>query len=160
MWSSADEVLRCVHAYGRYKGKADIFSKILRRAVRWRHKFWSVISGSDIDPRATIGINLQLPHPNGVVIHRDAVIGDHCMLMQQVTIGQLAAPEAPRIGSRVYIGAGAKVLGGVNIGDDVAIGANAVVLCDVPAGYTAVGIPAIARPPKKRKSHGSPSSND
>ena len=64
------------------------------------------------------------------------------MLMQQVTVGQLADGAAPVIGSGVYIGAGAKVLGGVRVGDGARIGANAVVLRDVPAGCTAVGVPA------------------
>ena len=79
------------------------------------------------------------------------------MVMQQVTIGQLSNPGAPKIGSGVYIGAGAKVLGAITVGDGAVIGANAVVLCDVPSGYTAVGIPAVARPSKTRNiSNGSP----
>lgn len=82
------------------------------------------------------------------------------MVMQQVTIGQLSVSGAPKIGSHVYIGAGAKVLGSINIGDGAVIGANAVVLCDVPSGYTAVGIPAVARASKTRTVHGSPSKND
>ena len=86
---------------------------------------------------------LMIPHPNGVVIHPDAVIGPNCLLFQQVTIGT-CGPLAgtPRIGGHVDIGAGAKVLGGVHIGDHVKVGANAVVLCDVPSGATVVGIPA------------------
>jgi len=84
----------------------------------------------------------MLPHPNGVVMHRDAVIGVNCMIMQQVTIGQLAEGGAPRLGDGVYVGAGAKVLGEITIGDGASIGANAVVLSDVPPGCTAVGIPA------------------
>ena len=64
------------------------------------------------------------------------------MIMQQVTIGELSDGLAPVIGSRVYIGAGAKILGKVIIGNGVRIGANAVVLCDVPDNSTAVGIPA------------------
>jgi serine O-acetyltransferase len=105
-----------------------------------------MVTGSDIDPNATIGRGLSLPHPTGVVVHRDAVIGDNCMIMQQVTIGQLAESFAPRIGNGVYIGAGAKVLGGVVIGDRARIGANAVVLCDVPADHVAVGVPARISP--------------
>lgn len=64
------------------------------------------------------------------------------MIMQQVTIGQTAASLGPKIGMNVYIGAGAKVLGEVTIGDGAQIGANAVVLIDVPANCTAVGVPA------------------
>ena len=64
------------------------------------------------------------------------------MLMQQVTLGQLAGPGAPVIGSNVYIGAGAKVLGDITVGDGARIGANAVVLSNVPPQCTVVGIPA------------------
>lgn len=115
---------------------------VARRFARLRHRFWSLLSGTAILPGAQVGARLALPHPNGVVIHQAAVVGDDCMIMQQVTLGQLAGAGAPRIGSRVYIGAGAKVLGSVVVGDDARIGANAVVLSDVPAGATAVGIPA------------------
>jgi serine O-acetyltransferase len=105
-----------------------------------------VITGSDIVLGVRLGQRLSLPHPTGVVIHQDAIVGDDCMIMQQVTIGQLDGPGVPVLGSRVYVGAGAKILGPVRIGDGARIGANAVVLNDVPPNHTAVGIPAIARP--------------
>ena len=85
---------------------------------------------------------MMLPHPNGVVIHEDAVIGDDCMIMQQVTIGMIGTGQVPRIGNGVYIGAGAKIIGKVEVGDGARIGANAVVVDDVPAGCTAVGVRA------------------
>jgi len=84
-----------------------------------------------------------MPHPNGIVVHPDAVIGVNCLFFQQVTIGTGGSRSGcPRIGGHVDIGAGAKVLGGVVIGNHAKIGANAVVLCDVPDHATAVGIPA------------------
>jgi serine O-acetyltransferase len=83
-----------------------------------------------------------MPHPTGIVIHPDATIGVNCLIFQQVTLGQGSRPGTPRIGGHVDIGAGAKILGGVTIGDHARIGANAVVLDDVPAGASAVGIPA------------------
>ncbi len=83
-----------------------------------------------------------MPHPNGVVIHRDARIGPNCLLFQQVTIG-MRNGGVPNIGGHVDVGAGAKILGNVNIGDHARVGANAVVLIDVPAGKTAVGVPAM-----------------
>jgi serine O-acetyltransferase len=88
----------------------------------------------------------MLPHPNGVVIHPDAEIGPNCLLFQQVTLG--SSPEgAPKLGGNVVVGAGAKLLGAIRIGENARIGANAVVLRDVPAGATAVGVPAhIVRP--------------
>jgi serine O-acetyltransferase len=104
--------------------------------------FWSIITQSDIGLEANLGRGLMLPHPNGVVIHEDASIGDDCMIMQQVTVGMIGDGEVPRIGNRVYIGAGAKVIGNVIVGDGARIGANAVVLSDVPPDCTAVGVPA------------------
>jgi serine O-acetyltransferase len=115
---------------------------VLRRLARLSHSFWSIVTASDIRPQARLGRNLRMPHPTGVVIHHDAVIGDDCILMQQVTIGQLAGPGAPVIGDKVYVGAGAKVLGAISIGEGARIGANAVVLQSVPPYCTAVGVPA------------------
>jgi serine O-acetyltransferase len=84
-----------------------------------------------------------MPHPNGIVIHVDAVIGPNCLVFQQVTIGAGGRkPGVPILGGHVDVGAGAKILGGVVIGDHCRIGANAVVLTDIPDGHTAVGIPA------------------
>jgi len=93
-----------------------------------------------------------ITHPNGVVVHSQAVIGVNCLLLQQVTIGILeVGGGSPRLGGHVDVGAGAKILGGVVIGDHAKIGANAVVLTDVPAGATAVGVPARII---QAKSHG------
>jgi serine O-acetyltransferase len=115
---------------------------MLRKYASLRHLFWTVVTASDIDPHMKFGSDFMLPHPNGVVIHEDAVIGNNCMVMQQVTIGMTAEGKAPTIGNDVYIGAGAKILGNVRVGDGVRIGAQAVVLSDVPAHCTVVGIPA------------------
>src|SRR5664280_1092695 len=147
-WNAGSALIKSIHDYQKYKSRRGIPATILRKYSRTRHLFWSVITGSDIDPNAILGDRLKLPHPNGFVVHQDALIGDDCMIMQQVTIGQLSEEFAPVIGSGVYIGAGAKVLGKVTIGDRARIGANAIVLCDVPAGWTAVGIPARLIPPK------------
>ncbi|WP_319609277.1 serine O-acetyltransferase [Oceaniferula marina] len=81
-----------------------------------------------------------LPHPYGIVIHSNSQIGEGVVINHQVTLGgrDLTA-ESPNIGDRVYIGAGAKILGGISIGEGASIGANAVVTKDVPAGVTVVG---------------------
>lgn len=84
-----------------------------------------------------------MPHPNGVVIHPNALIGPNCLIFQQVTIGTREGEMVPVIGAHVDIGAGAKILGDVRVGDHALIGANAVVIADVPSGKTAVGIPAV-----------------
>lgn len=115
---------------------------IAKKWASMRVKLMSLLTASDIDREASICPDLKLPHPVGVVIHRDATIGPGCMIMQLVTIGQVADGAVPRIGAGVYIGAGAKLLGGITIGDHARIGANAVVLEDVPDNTTAVGIPA------------------
>ena len=83
----------------------------------------------------------MIPHPNGIVIHPEAKVGPNCFILQQVTLA-VSANGAPQLGGDVLVGSGAKVLGGVRIGDKARIGANAVVLQDVPAGATAVGVPA------------------
>ncbi len=117
----------------------------LRRPVKamWLllHRMWSVLSQADISITAQIGGGLMLPHPNGIVIHKDAVIGPNCLIFQQVTIGT-NGKGVPVIGGHVDIGAGARIIGPVTIGDHARIGANAVVICDVPARRTAVGVPA------------------
>jgi serine O-acetyltransferase len=137
-----DALLDSIGMYQRHKARPGILAMLLRRAARILHAVLSTLTGSDIDVGFRFGRNLLLPHPTGVVVHRSVVIGDDCMVMQQVTLGQVADGGVPVIGSRVYIGAGAKVLGPIRIGDDARIGANAVVLTDVPAGATAVGVPA------------------
>jgi serine O-acetyltransferase len=111
-----------------------------------RYRFWSVVTGAEIPLNCQIGGGLLIPHPNGIVIHHGVRIGVNCMIHQQVTIGLIDTSGLPVIGGHVDIGAGAKILGAVTIGDHAKIGANAVVLCDVPAGATAVGIPARILP--------------
>jgi serine O-acetyltransferase len=106
-----------------------------------RHRFWSVVTGADIPLLCQLGGGLLLPHPNGVVIHPSVVIGPNCLLFQQVTIGA-TQDGVPTLGGHVDVGAGAKIIGPVRIGDHARIGANAVVTADVPAGATVVGIPA------------------
>lgn len=101
--------------------------------------------GIDLPYTVQLGRRVIIEHQGAIVIHGDCVIGDDCIIRQGVTLGNryLDRPlEAPVLGDRVNVGAGAKILGQVHLNDDVNIGANAVVLIDVPAGETAVGIPA------------------
>lgn len=109
------------------------------------NKISEVFFGISIGAPARIGRRLNIEHFGNIVIHGGVVIGDDCMIRQGVTIGNrhLDKPlEAPVLGNRVIVGAGAKILGNIRVGDDVAIGANAVVLIDVPANSIAVGVPA------------------
>jgi serine O-acetyltransferase len=139
----ADALLSSIRRHQTYRERTGVIALFIRKMARVQYEILSILTGSDIDVRARFGLNLRLPHPNGVIIHGDVVIGDDCMLMQQVTLGQLAENGVPALGSRIYVGSGAKVLGPVRIGDGAQIGANAVVLKDVPAGATAVGVPAV-----------------
>lgn len=106
------------------------------------------LTGVEIHPGARIGRRFFIDHGNGIVIGETAEVGDDVMLYQQVTLGGTASQAVkrhPSLGNNVLVGAGAKVLGAITIGDRVAIGANAVVLDDVPDDYLAVGVPAKLR---------------
>jgi serine acetyltransferase len=99
----------------------------------------------DLPVRTRVGPGLSLDHAYGIVVHPDAVLGSGCVLIQGVTIGQKSSAgenRAPMIGDGVTFGANASALGPIHIGDGARIGAGAVVLQNVPAGATAVGVPA------------------
>ncbi|MBQ3483056.1 MAG: serine O-acetyltransferase [Clostridia bacterium] len=103
------------------------------------------LTGIEIHPGATIGRGLVIDHGSGVVIGETAEIGDNVTLYQGVTLGGTGKDEGkrhPTLGNGVLVGAGAKVLGPLTIGDNAKIAAGAVVLDDIPADSTAVGIPA------------------
>jgi serine O-acetyltransferase len=138
-------LLAAIRRYQRWHGKMGAVGWVISRLAILQHRRWSRITGAEIPINANLGGGLSIPHPNGIVIHAAATVGPNCLIFQQVTLGTGGAgspPGAPRLGGHVDVGAGAKILGGVTIGDHAKIGANAVVLCDVPAGATAVGIPA------------------
>ncbi|MGE2690408.1 serine O-acetyltransferase EpsC [Mycolicibacterium pulveris] len=106
------------------------------------------LTGVEIHPGAVIGRRFFIDHGMGVVIGETAEIGDDVMLYHGVTLGGRTLKQVkrhPTIGNRVTIGAGAKVLGPLTVGDDSAIGANAVVTRDVPPDSIATGIPAVVR---------------
>jgi serine O-acetyltransferase len=137
------QIYRFGHARLRYR------AKLIRVPWYAAHlvllKMSEMLFGISIGAPAVIGRRLNIEHFGGIVVHGNTVIGDDCMIRQGVTLGNrhMDRPlEAPILGNRVNVGAGAKILGSVRIGDDVSIGANAVVLCDIPAGCAAVGIPA------------------
>ena len=104
-----------------------------------------IFTGIEIHPGATIGKGLFIDHGMGVVIGETTEIGDDVTLYHGVTLGGTGKDKGkrhPTVGNKVVIGAGAKVLGPINIGDNSKVGSNSVVLKDVPAGATAVGVPA------------------
>lgn len=116
-------------------------------SILYRMMFRKIRNGYGIELpySATVGRRVIIEHQNGIVIHGNAVIGDDCIIRQGVTLGNRYVDrplEAPWLGNGVNVGAGAKILGDVVIQDGACIGANAVVLTDVGAGETAVGVPA------------------
>ena len=122
-------------------------------ALKWPARLLSqanrALTGIEIHPGATIGRRFFIDHGMGIVIGETAEIGDDVMLYHGVTLGGRSLAKVkrhPTIGDRVVIGAGAKVLGPIVIGADSAIGANAVVVKDAPAGSIVTGIPAQNRP--------------
>jgi len=136
-----------VHRFGNWRMTIRLFvlraplSVLYRILFRWvRNRY-----GIELPYTASLGRRVVFQHQSGIVIHGRSVIGDDCVIRHGVTLGNRyahAPDDAPRLGNRVNVGAGAKVLGNVTIGDGAAIGANAVVLQDVPSSATAVGIPA------------------
>jgi serine O-acetyltransferase len=145
-WSPSRSVLASLRSY-QYWRKRGFVGLFFSKIAAIRHRFWSVVAGCDIPINTNIGGGLLMPHPNGIVIHPDCKIGPNCLIFQQVTLGSNrggARPGVPVVGGHVDIGAGAKLVGGVIIGDHAVIGINAVVLSDVPNGAVAVGIPARA----------------
>jgi serine O-acetyltransferase len=134
----------------------------LLRIYQWlRHQWWrwliakplvalllrhySFKFGFDISPDVAVGSGLYIGHFGGVVINRDVIIGANCNLSHEVTLGQVNRGEragCPVIGDNVYIGPGAKIIGSLRVGDNSAVGANAVVLEDVPENVAVGGVPA------------------
>ena len=145
---STIEVLTCypgVHARILHR----LSNKLWHSNLKWLARFVSHIArwftGIEIHPGATIGRRFFIDHGMGVVIGETATIGDDVMLYHGVTLGGTSWKEGkrhPTLGNGVVVGAGAKILGPISIGDKATIGSNAVVVKDVPAGRTAVGIPA------------------
>jgi serine O-acetyltransferase len=115
--------------------------------------FSEILTGIELPCEVKLGRRFRIDHFGGIVISGDVVFGDDCVVRNGVTVGLRHTGQrgAPVIGNRVDIGAGAKVLGPIRIGDDVAIGANAVVITDVPSNSIAVGVPARILPRRDAK---------
>jgi serine O-acetyltransferase len=154
-------------AHGRDFGAQGFWVMLVYRFGRWRYgirpaplrkvlsfmykalfKFVQIITGIELPCEAEVGSGFVIDHFGGIIVSGYAKFGDNCRIRNGVTIGLRRIDEkaAPVIGHNVDIGAGAKLLGPITIGDNAIIGANAVVLCDVPAGSIAVGVPATVKP--------------
>lgn len=151
------------HAHGRKVGSQGFWVMAVYRFGRWRYgirpalirkplslvykvlfKFVQIITGIYLPCEVPVGKNFVIDHFGGIVINGFSSFGDNCRIRTGVVVGlaHVDDPCAPVIGNNVDIGAGAKILGRIRIGDNVLIGANAVVVRDVPSNSTAVGIPA------------------
>lgn len=148
---------RAVAAYRLGVWRMGIRSRLVRAPFTFLyHIFFRVcrnIYGIELPYTARIGRGVVFEHQGGIVIHGSTVIGDGTIVRQNCTLGIRSLDDldgAPVIGRNVDIGAGAVILGRVNVGDGAAVGANAVVLVDVPEGWLAVGVPAKPRPRMSR----------
>jgi serine O-acetyltransferase len=140
-WQPGKQLLKSIRSYQKWQARGGLLGWLFSKLSVLAHRFWSVMSATDIPINCQIGGGFLLVHPNGIVIHPEAEIGPNCLFLQQVTV-----VGGVKIGGHVDIGAGAKIIRPVTIGDHAQIGANAVVLVDVPPGATAVGIPAKILP--------------
>ncbi len=133
-----------LHALWMYRVAHRLWMRGSRLTARIISNFARRLTGIEIHPAATIGRRLFIDHGMGIVIGETAVIGDDVTLYHGVTLGGTSLEKKkrhPTIGNRVTIGAGAKILGDILIGDDSRIGANSVVVRDVPSNSVVIGIP-------------------
>ncbi len=149
--------------HGKNIGSQGFWAMVTYRCGRWRYgiawrplrmvfsllyqilyKFTQIVTGIELPCEAVVGKTFRIDHFGGIIISGYAVFGDNCVVRNGVTVGlkNTNEPIAPHFGNNVDIGSGAKVLGAITIGDNVKIGANAVVLRDIPSNCIAVGVPA------------------
>ncbi len=134
-----------LHAVLAYRVSHKLYTKKLFTLARIVSQLARLFTGIEIHPGAKIGKGLFIDHGMGVVIGETTEIGDNCLLYQGVTLGGTGKDKGkrhPTLGNNVMVGAGAKVLGPIRIGDNVKVAANAVVLNNIPSDCTAVGVPA------------------
>ena len=133
------------HALVTYRFAHELWKRGRRDFALYLQSQSSRIFGVDIHPAARVGKGLMLDHATGIVVGETAVIGDHCSLLHGVTLGgsgKETGDRHPKIGDNVMIGAGAKVLGNITIGNCCRVAAGSVVLQDVPPESTVAGVPA------------------
>ena len=165
-----DHIRADLRAFGGDWAAQGFWAMVVYRFGRWRYgvrpawlrkgfslaykvlfKLVQIITGIELPCEARVGRNFVIDHFGGIIISGYASFGDNCRIRNGVVVGLKHAHEpcAPKVGNNVDIGAGAKLLGAITIGDDVMIGANAVVLADVPDGAIAVGNPAVVKPRRR-----------
>lgn len=149
-WAAQGFWALIVYRFGRWR--YTISNPWLRKPFSLVYKFLfkivQIVTGIELPCEVVVGSNFIIDHSGGIVVSGYTIFGDDCRIRTGVVIGlkKSSHPCAPRFGNNVDVGAGAKVLGDITIGDNVFIGANAVVTCDVPENSIAVGIPAQIKP--------------
>ncbi len=134
-----------VHALWAHRVSHSLWIRGVKLPARMLQSATRVMTGVDIHPGAQIGRRVFIDHATGVVIGETAEVGEDVVIFHGVTLGGVAMTPGkrhPTVGNHVMIGAGAKVLGPIEVHDGAKIGANAVVVKDVPCGNVAIGVPA------------------
>jgi serine O-acetyltransferase len=148
-WGAQGFWVMAVYRYGRWRYgiPAGLMRKPFSLVYRVLYKGVQIVTGVELPCEATVGRNFVIDHFGGIIVSGYTRFGDNCRIRSGVVIGlsRVDDPCAPVIGNNVDIGAGAKLLGAITIGDNVCIGANAVVNRDIPANSIAVGVPAQIR---------------
>lgn len=145
-WTCQGFWVMAVYRFGRWR--YAISNPFLRKPFSFLYKVMfkaiQILTGTELPCEVAVGRGFRIDHCAGIVISGFASFGEHCVLRNGVTVGlrRVTEPSAPQVGNYVDIGAGAKILGNITIGDHVTVGANAVVLEDVPSHSIAVGVPA------------------
>jgi serine O-acetyltransferase len=149
-WGAQGFWVMIVYRFGRwrYRVRPAFVRKFFSLIYKVLFKLIQIITGIELPCEVDIGRNFVIDHFGGVIVSGYAKIGDDCRIRNGVVIGLRRIDEkfAPTIGNNVDIGTGAKLLGPIRIGNNVLIGANAVVVCDVPDNSIAIGVPAVVRP--------------
>jgi serine O-acetyltransferase len=149
-WGAQGFWVMIVYRFGRwrYGVRPALVRKFFSLIYKLLFKFVQILTGIELPCEAKVGRNFVIDHFGGIIVSGYAEFGDNCRIRSGVVVGLRRVEEkyAPIIGKNVDIGSGAKLLGPIHIGDNVIIGANAVVLTDVPADSIAVGVPASIKP--------------
>jgi serine O-acetyltransferase len=155
-WDSQGFWVLVVYRFGRwrYHVRPVILRKFFSLVYRILFKLVQILTGVELPCEVELGDNFIIDHFGGIIVSGYAKIGNNCRVRDGVVIGlrRIEDKRAPVIGDDVDIGSGAKLLGAIKIGNNVLIGANAVVLCDVPDDSIAVGVPASVKPRNKQHS--------
>jgi serine O-acetyltransferase len=155
-WGSQGFWVLVVYRFGRwrYLVRPTVLRKFLSFVYRILFKLVQILTGVELPCEAEVGANFTIDHFGGIIVSGFAKFGNNCRIRDGVVIGlrRIDDKRAPVLGDNVDIGSGAKLLGAIRIGNNVLIGANAVVLCDVPDDSIAVGVPATVKPRNRPRS--------